>query len=250
MAKAELINLEKELKKQVAFNKLANNSNNMLFNDYFFQINGKIRLVSVIISKFYGQKKVYISTINKAVSENDTAHIKDVYFTDPKTLTSQIKLNLGISVNESRQSKTLSKNALTLPGKMQGAASENYAIQQLKHISNIPQNGEKSNIKLDYNDKENRKYVFSFANFPIKKSILNSMDFKSTSFLACPVGACNAEAFSTTNINVYPINKEVKKTTNKSIIRSGGNSMIVVKLDSENRQKLILQAQNLLKKQL
>lgn len=39
MAKAELINLEKELKKRVAFNKLANNSNNMLFNDYFFQKN-------------------------------------------------------------------------------------------------------------------------------------------------------------------------------------------------------------------
>ena len=42
MAKAELINLEKELKKRVAFNKLANNSNNMLFNDYFFQKNGKM----------------------------------------------------------------------------------------------------------------------------------------------------------------------------------------------------------------
>lgn len=118
------------------------------------KINGKIRAVSVIISKFYGQKKVYISTINKAVSEIDTAYITDVCFTDPKTLTSQIKLNLGIPVDESRQSKTLSANALTLPGKMQGAASGNYAIRQPKHNQTIPQNGKKSNIKLDYNGED------------------------------------------------------------------------------------------------
>lgn len=118
------------------------------------KINGKIRIISVIISKFYGQNKVYISTINKAVSEIDTACITDVYFTDPKTLTSQIKLNLGFPVNESRQSKTLSGNTLTLPGKTQGAASGNYAIRQPKHNLTIPQNGKMSNIKLNYNGAE------------------------------------------------------------------------------------------------
>lgn len=118
------------------------------------KVNGKSRVVSVIISKFYGQNKVYISTINKAVSEIDTAYITDVYFTGPKTLTSQIKLNLGIPVDESRQSKTLSGNALTLPGKTQGAASGNYAIQQPKHNQTIPQNDKKSNIKLDYNGED------------------------------------------------------------------------------------------------
>ncbi len=125
------------------------------------KIGGKNKVVSVIISKFYGKNKVYISTINKAVSENDTAYIEDVYFTDPKSLTSRVKLNLGIPVNESRQSKTLSGNALDLPGKMRGSAFGNYAIQQPKHISNIPQSVKKSISDLSeslipYNSKSSK----------------------------------------------------------------------------------------------
>lgn len=104
-----------------------------------------------------------VSTINKAVSENDTAYIEDVYFTDPKSLTSRVKLNLGIPVNESRQSKTLSGNALDLPGKMRGSAFGNYAIQQPKHISNIPQSVKKS-MSVDksnpYPRQENSRWGF------------------------------------------------------------------------------------------
>ncbi len=42
MAKAEPINLDREIRKRVAFNRLANNTSNMLFNDYFFSKNGKM----------------------------------------------------------------------------------------------------------------------------------------------------------------------------------------------------------------
>lgn len=115
------------------------------------RINNADRIVSVIISKMYGKKKVYISTINKAVSENDTAFITDVYFVDPKMLTSQTKLNLGIPVDESRQSKTLSGNALETSGKQRSSASGNYTIRQPKHNLNIPQSTKKSTIKPDYN---------------------------------------------------------------------------------------------------
>lgn len=71
------------------------------------------------------------------------------------------------------------------------------------------------------------------------------MDFKSTTFLACPVGACKAEAFSTTNVNIYPIKDDVKKTINKSINQKRRKTMIVVRLDSEiakaikDRSKLV-----------
>lgn len=41
MAKPELINIEKELRKRVAFNKMADNTSNMLFNTNFFNENGK-----------------------------------------------------------------------------------------------------------------------------------------------------------------------------------------------------------------
>ena len=42
MARAEPVNLEKEIRKRVAFNRLANNASNMLFNDFFFSKNGKM----------------------------------------------------------------------------------------------------------------------------------------------------------------------------------------------------------------
>ncbi len=119
-------------------------------------------------------------------------------------------------------------------------------IGQIEYFDEGKQKTVKESVELAINyDKETRKYVFSFANFIIKKSIPSSMDFKSTSFLACPVGACKAEAFSTTNINVYPIEDDVKKIINKSIKQKGRKTMIVVRLDSEiaksikDRSKLV-----------
>ena len=103
------------------------------------QINGVDRLISVIISKMYGDKKVYIDTINKAISENDMAYINDVYFTDPKTLTNQVKLNLGISDSNNRLKESLSNNALQTSGKLQSSAFENYSNRKPKHNLNIPQ---------------------------------------------------------------------------------------------------------------
>ena len=45
-------------------------------------------------------------------------------------------------------------------------------------------------------DNEHKRFVLSFIDRPIKKSLLRCKDF-STSFEACQVGACNAEALST-----------------------------------------------------
>lgn len=41
MAKPEIINIEKEMRKRVAFNRMADNTSNMLFNENFFNNNGK-----------------------------------------------------------------------------------------------------------------------------------------------------------------------------------------------------------------
>lgn len=112
------------------------------------QINGVDRIISVIISKMYGDKKVYIDTINKAISENDMAYINDVYFTDPKTLTNQVKLNLGISDSNNHLKESLSKNALQTSGKLRSSAFENYTNRQPKHNSNIAQGNNLSSKKV------------------------------------------------------------------------------------------------------
>lgn len=54
-------------------------------------------------------------------------------------------------------------------------------------------------------DNERKRFVFSFIDRQIKKSLLNSKD-SSTSFEACQVGACNAEALSTADsIIAHPV---------------------------------------------
>lgn len=65
-------------------------------------------------------------------------------------------------------------------------------------------------------DAERKRFVFSFIDRQIKKSLLNSKDIKTTAFEVGQVGACNTEALSTTNsIIAHPLN-----LSSKNVIKS------------------------------
>ena len=65
-------------------------------------------------------------------------------------------------------------------------------------------------------DAERKRFVFSFIDRQIKKSLLNSKDLKTTAFEVGQVGACDTEALSTTDLIIaHSINlssKNVKKS--------------------------------------
>ena len=70
-------------------------------------------------------------------------------------------------------------------------------------------------------DAERKRFVFSFINRDIKKSLLLSKDIKTTAFEVGQVGACNTEALSTTDsIIAHPLNLSSKNVT-KSLTYSG-----------------------------
>ena len=70
-------------------------------------------------------------------------------------------------------------------------------------------------------DAERKRFVFSFIDRDIKKSLLNSKDIKTTAFEVGQVGACNTEALSTTDsIIAHPLNLSSKKVI-KSLTYSG-----------------------------
>ena len=63
-------------------------------------------------------------------------------------------------------------------------------------------------------DAERKRFVFSFIDRQIKKSLLNSKDLKTTAFEVGQVGACDTEALSTTNsIIAHSINLSSKNVT-------------------------------------
>lgn len=70
-------------------------------------------------------------------------------------------------------------------------------------------------------DAERKRFVFSFIDRQIKKSLLLSKDIKTTAFEVGQVGACNTEALSTTDLIIaHPINLSSKNVT-KSLTYSG-----------------------------
>ncbi len=114
-------------------------------------INNKVQIVSVIVTKFKPGIKTYVSIINKAVpNKSDTAFITDVYLVDPKTLTNQQRLNLGLSELPSHLDKTVEKSTKGMSGKLRNSILSDRIT---KHSQNISQINKKSNIKLDYDGK-------------------------------------------------------------------------------------------------
>ena len=60
-------------------------------------------------------------------------------------------------------------------------------------------------------DAERKRFVFSFIDRDIKKSLLNSKDIKTTAFEVGQVGACNTEALSTTDsIIAHPLKETIR----------------------------------------
>lgn len=63
-------------------------------------------------------------------------------------------------------------------------------------------------------DAERKRFVFSFIDRQIKKSLLNSKDIKTTAFEVGQVGACETEALSTTDLIIaHSINLSSKNVT-------------------------------------
>lgn len=108
-------------------------------------------------------------------------------------------------------------------------------IGQIEYFDEEKQKTVKESVELAINfDKDSRKFVFSFADKAIKKSLLNNRDFDN--FSACPI--VDTE---TVPITIFSL----PQTINKSIEQKGRKTMIVVRLDSEiaksikDRSKLV-----------
>ena len=111
-------------------------------------------------------------------------------------------------------------------------------IGQVEYFDETKQKTVKESVELAINfDNDSRKFVFSFGNFAIKKSLLDSRDLLTT-FLACPVGACNAEALSTTNINVYPNIDYVNKIKKKGSSYTGEPLMVNEKTTERSKFRI------------
>ena len=76
-------------------------------------------------------------------------------------------------------------------------------IGRVKYFDDTKNKEVVESVELAINyDKDLRKYVFSFANAAIKKSLLTGKDSFMVTFEAYPVGACKAEAVSTTAASI------------------------------------------------
>lgn len=83
-------------------------------------------------------------------------------------------------------------------------------------------------------DNERKRFVFSFIDRQIKKSLLNNKDFQATTFEVGQVGACDTEALSTTNsIILHSLNLS-SKNVNKSLTYSGHKLQGRIKLYGMN----------------
>lgn len=70
-------------------------------------------------------------------------------------------------------------------------------------------------------DAERKRFVFSFIDRQIKKSLLNSKDIKTTAFEVGQVGACDTEALSTTDLIIAHSINLSSKNVKKSLTYSG-----------------------------
>ena len=70
-------------------------------------------------------------------------------------------------------------------------------------------------------DNERKRFVFSFIDRQIKKSLLFNKDFQTTTFEAGQVGACKTEAFSTTDSIIPHLINLSSRNVNKSLTYSG-----------------------------
>lgn len=70
-------------------------------------------------------------------------------------------------------------------------------------------------------DDEKKRFVFSFIDRQIKKSLLNSKDIKTTAFEVGQVGACETEALSTTDLIIAHSINLSSKNISKSLTYSG-----------------------------
>ena len=141
------------------------------------------------------------------ITERTQDHIKRTKGTFRPTEEMYHKAKYIPFIPEILKNGKLSEKSMTKEGVIFGI------IGQVEYFDDKKNKTVREYVELAINfDKDTRKYVFSFSDDKIKKSLPASKDFSKTTFLVCPVGACIAEAFSTTNNNIQQNNSVVKKS--------------------------------------
>lgn len=182
--------------------------------------------------------------VNAAEKEIDEALVKlSIYAMDGKLkcpalgnhgvyVTSRTQEHIKESKGAFRTTEAMRHKAKYIPfvseilkhGKISEKSSSNKGavygiIGQVEYFDETKNKAVRESVELAVNfDKDTRKYVFSFADYQIKKSLLENKDFSMTTFVACPVGACDAEALSTTD-EILPLNNRLVKGSDKKSLK-------------------------------